>query len=130
MATTTTPRRFGVKHAAQTFRAMADPTRLRLLHLLTRGERCVCELVDTVDQPQPTVSRHLAYLRRAGLVAARKDGLWVHYRLTEPHDELQRRLLDCIGCCFGDLSPFNRDMSRLAKCCRPGDQTTCAEPTR
>jgi ArsR family transcriptional regulator len=106
------------------FRAMADPTRLAILSLLAsrdagangagtgascasglgagaaeRGERCVCELVERLRVPQPTASRHLAYLRRAGLVKARKQGPWSYYRLTAPRSPLHRRLLECLACC-------------------------------
>lgn len=66
----------------QVFAALADPTRLRILALLRDGEVCVCHLHASLDVPQPTASRHLAYLRRAGLVEARRAGIWMHYRLT------------------------------------------------
>jgi ArsR family transcriptional regulator len=68
----------------QLFKALADDTRLRILALLASGETCVCHIHGALDLPQPTVSRHLAYLRRAGLVAARRDGLWMHYRIEWP----------------------------------------------
>ncbi len=68
------------------FKALADPTRLRLIQLLGDGEVCVCSFVETLQTNQPKISRHLAYLRRAGLVAARRDGKWSHYRLVEPVD--------------------------------------------
>ena len=74
-----------VQTLEQLFRALADDTRLRILALLAAGEICVCHIHGALGLPQPTVSRHLAYLRRAGLVAARKDGLWVHYRLAVPN---------------------------------------------
>jgi ArsR family transcriptional regulator len=64
------------------FAALADPTRRRILALLqSGGERCVCVLYETLDLPQPKVSRHLGVLRAAGIVATRRDGLWIHYRL-------------------------------------------------
>lgn len=63
------------------YAALADPTRLRILALLRDGEVCVCHLHASLDVPQPTASRHLAYLRKAGLVGARRDGTWMHYRL-------------------------------------------------
>src|SRR5690349_25079799 len=69
--------------------ALADRTRLRLLNLMAGGEVCVCYFVELLDEPQPKISRHLAYLRRAGLVAARRDGKWMHYRLTQPADSLR-----------------------------------------
>jgi len=64
------------------YAALADPTRLRILALLRDGEVCVCHLHASLEVPQPTASRHLAYLRKAGLVDARRDGIWMHYRLT------------------------------------------------
>ena len=64
------------------YAALADPTRLRILSLLGGGEICVCHIHASLDVPQPTASRHLAYLRRAGLVAARREGVWMHYRLA------------------------------------------------
>jgi ArsR family transcriptional regulator len=73
-----------VQTLEQLFRALGDDTRLRILALLAAGEICVCHIHGALGLPQPTVSRHLASLRRAGLVATRKDGLWVHYRLAVP----------------------------------------------
>ena len=96
-------------------KAFADPVRLRLLNLLAEGrEVCVCHLHEALELPQPTVSRHLAYLRKAGLVAARKEGLWVHYRLTRPSGALDRVLLGCIT--LADTETFARDRGRLASC--------------
>src|SRR5690348_14452425 len=70
----------------QFFRALADPTRLRLIHLMSEQEICVCYFIEVIGAPQPKISRHLAYLRRAGLVAARRQGKWMHYRLAVPRD--------------------------------------------
>jgi ArsR family transcriptional regulator, arsenate/arsenite/antimonite-responsive transcriptional repressor len=80
------------------FRALADPTRLRILHLLTSGELCVCDLAAVLRVPQPKVSRHLAYLRRAGLVSARRAGFWSHYQLAAAASPLHAKLLDCLAC--------------------------------
>jgi len=66
------------------FRAFSDETRLRILHLLTKRELCVCDIVGVIGGPQPKISRHLGYLKRAGLVTDRKDGLWRHYSLAKP----------------------------------------------
>ncbi len=98
------------------FRACADRTRLRLLHLLAPGERCVCELVDAVQLSQPKVSRHLAYLRRAGLVESRKEGLWSYYSLARPGTRFHARLLECLQCCFAETPEWARDARRLAQC--------------
>ncbi len=68
------------------FKALADQTRLRLIHLIGDEEVCVCSCVETLKVNQPKISRHLAYLRRAGLVTARRDGRWSHYRLVKPAD--------------------------------------------
>ena len=75
------------------FRALADTTRLRILNLMAEREVCVCYFVEILGISQPKVSRHLAYLRRAGLVAARRDGKWIHYRLAEPGNATARRML-------------------------------------
>ena len=95
------------------FRAFADPTRLRILHLLTSGELCVCDLVDVLRVPQPKVSRHLAYLRKAGLVSARRDGFWSHYQLAPTKNDLQMKLLDCLACCLGGLPELTSDARKL-----------------
>jgi ArsR family transcriptional regulator len=81
------------KQLSALFRALADDTRLRILALLASGEICVCNIHGALGIPQPTASRHLAYLRRTGLVATRKDGLWVHYRLAEPADRVTSAVL-------------------------------------
>src|SRR6266849_5469624 len=75
------------------FKTLSDPTRLRLLNLLACGETCVCDLTDTLRVVQPKVSRHLARLKRAGLVEARREGKWMHYRWTTDGDPLVRRVL-------------------------------------
>ena len=92
------------------FRAFSDRTRLRVLHLLSgRDELCVCDLVRVLGVPQPKVSRHLAYLRKAGLVTARKEGLWTYYALAPAHTPFHRKLLDCLSCCLGDVPELARD---------------------
>jgi ArsR family transcriptional regulator len=94
-------------------RALADQTRLRILGLLMSGETCVCDIHASLRIPQPTASRHLAYLRRAGLVDTRRDGLWVHYRLATPADGLLRALLDCAVHCLSHLPTTDADLRRL-----------------
>lgn len=101
------------------FRAVSDVTRLRILHLLRGGELCVCDLVRVLEVPQPTASRHLAYLRKAGLVRVRKEGLWSHYRLAPARTAFQAKLLACIE--NVQLSEFAADAKRLSgggkSCC-------------
>lgn len=97
------------------FRAFSDRTRLRILNLLRSGETCVCDLVDVLDAPQPKVSRHLAYLRRAGLVVGRKDGLWMHYSLTPAKSEFHKSLLNCLACCFQSVPELKKDAEKLGR---------------
>ena len=83
--------------APSIFTALADPTRLRILNLLGEGELCVCDLMKVLRQPQSKISRHLGYLRRSGWVLSRKEGLWMHYRLSESagiHRSLSKVLRD------------------------------------
>lgn len=100
------------------FRALSDRTRLRILHLLLPGELCVCHLVDVLDLPQPKVSRHLAYLRRAGLVIARKEGLWNYYRLVPAKSEFHQLLLQCLESCFREMPELAQDAEQLKKSIR------------
>jgi ArsR family transcriptional regulator, arsenate/arsenite/antimonite-responsive transcriptional repressor len=107
----------------QMFRAFSDRTRLRILSMLRRsqvgqGELCVCEIVGALAVPQPKVSRHLAYLRRAGLVESRREGLWMYYRLAPAQNAFHKKLLDCLACCFDDVPQLARDAKKLKQ--RPG----------
>lgn len=79
---TTSTSRAAVDELENLFKALADTTRLRILALLGNNEVCVCHMHDSLGLPQPTVSRHLAYLRKSGLVAARRDGVWMHYQVS------------------------------------------------
>jgi ArsR family transcriptional regulator len=96
-------------------RALADPTRLRILGLLTGGEVCVCHIHDALNIPQPKASRHLAYLRRSGVVDTRREGLWVHYRLATIADPVVRTLFDSAMHCLGHVETVSRDRKRLEK---------------
>lgn len=95
------------------FRALSDPTRVRLLALLSKGERCVGDLGAALEVPQPTVSRHLAYLRRSGLVLARQAGLWNYYRLAPARTAFHRKLLGCLAACFAEVADLRHDARRL-----------------
>lgn len=98
------------------FRAFSDRTRLRILHLLQGGELCVGDIVAILQMPQPRVSRHLAYLRKSNLVVvARKSGLWRHYSLASAKTPFHRKLLECLGKCFGDVPEIQADEVRAAK---------------
>ena len=97
------------------FKALADRTRLRILSLLQAGEICVCDIHGSLGLPQPTVSRHLAYLRKAGLVTGRKDGLWVHYRLAALPDPVAQTVVEAVNHALGHTDAGERDRRRLLK---------------
>jgi ArsR family transcriptional regulator len=109
----------GLDSLHQTFAALADPTRLRIVGLLLSGEVCVCHIHETLQIPQPKASRHLAYLRRSGLVTATKRGLWVHYALAEPRDAATADVLAAIKASVSGLDRTRRDRARLQRtmCC-------------
>lgn len=102
------------------FRAFADRTRLRILRLLTEGELCVCDLMSVLGSPQPFVSRHLGYLRRAGLVTDRRQGLWRYYSLVKPARGLQSRLIDCAAGCVDEIDALKKDRERLRRLRKTG----------
>lgn len=104
----------------QFFQALGDNTRLRLLNLMGEQEICVCYLVEILGSPQPKISRHLAYLRGAGIVAARRDGKWMHYRIVMPPHvgatQILRQTLDWLK----EDRAMRVDVARLTKaCCSP-----------
>jgi ArsR family transcriptional regulator, arsenate/arsenite/antimonite-responsive transcriptional repressor len=101
------------------FKTLADPTRLRLLNLLACGETCVCELTDTLRVVQPKVSRHLAHLKRAGLVEARRNGKWTHYHWAKHGDPLIRHVLTGLRAWMAQDDRMNGERRRRNQvCCR------------
>ena len=120
---------------AAILRALADPTRLRIVGLLLGGEVCVCDIHESLHIPQPRASRHLGYLRRAGLVNARKQGLWVHYRLADLPDPVIATLVAAVSHCLTHLEATGQDQKRLARktgCCAasvtPASTLPCCVP--
>ena len=117
------------------YAALADPTRLRILALLGEDEICVCHIHASLDVPQPTASRHLAYLRKAGLVEARREGLWMHYRMADLSDPVLQALGETVRHALMHMEAVHKDADRLQKktgCCLPAAETTalpcCARP--
>lgn len=94
------------------FKGFADPTRLRVLNLLVAGELCVCDIVEILTLPQPAVSRHLAYLRRMGLVDATREWKFAHYRLAEPRNAVHRNLMNCVRSCFTGVTSLDTERAR------------------
>jgi ArsR family transcriptional regulator len=108
------------------FKALADATRLRILGLLLSGEVCVCDIHESLKIPQSKASRHLAYLRRSGLVETRRDGLWIHYRLGKLDDPVLAAVVDAVRHALTHVDAVRRDGDRLERrtgCCvpAPGD---------
>jgi len=102
------------------FKALADRTRLRLINLMGDDEVCVCFFVEVLKLNQPKISRHLAYLRRAGVVAARREGKWMHYRIVEPPDPRAANIFREVRASLANDSGMKRDRARLAQiCCAP-----------
>ena len=107
------------------FRAFSDRTRLRILSLLRRKEFCVGDIVEILQVPQPRISRHLAYLRKAELVTVRKAGLWSYYSLAPSQTAFHKKLLSCLGNCFSEVPQIQADQARAAEikhsggCCPP-----------
>lgn len=102
------------------FRALADRTRLRLINLMSGGEVCVCFFVEILGTNQPKISRHLAYLRRAGIVAARREGKWIHYQIQTPPDPHAAQVLSDLESWLAKDKDMQRDKQQLLKvCCAP-----------
>src|SRR5262249_11429397 len=118
------------------FKALADETRLRIVGLLLTGEVCVCDIHESLKIPQSKTSRHLAYLRRSGLVETRRSGLWIHYRLGRLSDPVLAAVVDAVRHALSHAETVHKDAERLRKrtgCCvpTPGDVTRiacCSEP--
>ncbi len=99
----------------QLFKAFSDETRLRILNLLAQRDHCVCEFQSILRVPQPRISRHLAYLRRSGLVNVTKCGKWATYGLAKPRNSLHASLLRCLRGCFSNIDFLQRDIARGRK---------------
>ena len=112
----------GLPSADGLFRAFADPTRMRILNALAVGELCVCDLVSLLGARQPTVSRHLAYLKKCRLVKVRRVGAFAHCSLADPESEFHRELIDCVHRCFPKIETLKEERSaaaaRLTERCR------------
>lgn len=102
------------------FAALSDKTRLRIINLMGKDEVCVCFFVEVLNEPQPKVSRHLAYLRDSGLVSARRDGKWIHYRVIPPAHPHAARILNDVLAWLKEDQEMQRDRVQLQKvCCMP-----------
>jgi ArsR family transcriptional regulator len=101
------------------FAALADTTRLRLLNLMAGHEVCVCHFVEILGQSQPKISRHLAYLRQAGMVEARREGKWMHYSICTPADAAAAAILAAAQAAMGNDKQMRADRAKLGCACQP-----------
>ena len=102
------------------FKALADKTRLRLISLMGEDEICVCFFQEVISTTQTKISRHLAYLRKAGLVEARREGKWMHYRVVEPDNEHAAKAFREIRAMLAQDEQMQRDVKKLVQaCCSP-----------
>jgi ArsR family transcriptional regulator len=119
MKASTTARKPGTQTAIDglenLFKALADKTRLRILALLGNNEVCVCHIHDSLELPQPTVSRHLAYLRRSGLVVARRDGVWMHYQVSRSLDPMIQGILNSAVATLEQLPASTQDRKQFRR---------------
>lgn len=100
------------------FLALSNETRLMLLYLLGDKEVCVCELVEALGQPQPKISQHLACLRSVGIVEARREGKWMHYRVVPPPHKGAERILNETLAWLKEEKPIRRSGAKTsANCC-------------
>ncbi len=97
----------------QLYKALGDENRLRILNLLRGGELCVCKIMDALSMPQSRASRHLAYLKNAGLVQDRRDGPWIHYSMSEASTPLARKVMETLDLLAGDNPVFASDREKL-----------------
>ena len=133
MVTTPSRRQGVVDRLEGVFKALADTTRLRILALVGNNEVCVCHIHDSLGLSQPTVSRHLAYLRRSGLVEARRDGVWMHYRISRRVDPAVQAIVDAAVAALletkttsQDRRQFERSFGRLYVLDTPDGGACCA----
>lgn len=105
----------------QIYQCFCDPTRLRILHLLTRTPLCVCHFQKILNQPQVKISKHLSYLRVRRMVVAERDQNWMIYSLPKKHDAELEANLKCLQDCVQSDPVFKRDLRRLEKVCKTSD---------
>jgi ArsR family transcriptional regulator len=107
------------------FKGFADPTRIRILNLLVVGELCVCDLQTILDAPQPTVSRHLAYLRDSGLVEVTRESKFAHYRLSAAANSVHKNLIACVRGCFTGIKSLDAERRRAARRVKERESEPC-----
>jgi ArsR family transcriptional regulator, arsenate/arsenite/antimonite-responsive transcriptional repressor len=113
-------RTYDMEQLLQFFKGLSDETRLRIMLLLTQGELCVCDLMFVLDEPQSKVSRHLAYLKYSGLTKSKRAGVWMHYLLREPADDIQKIEIEFLKEKLAHLPEFRADREKLLELKKQG----------
>jgi ArsR family transcriptional regulator len=113
-----------MKKTTALFKALAHDTRLKILNLLFDGEVCVCRIMEILELPQSTASRHLGILKNAGLVEDRREGIWVHYSLAQVQTTVARQILDVLEAHLGGIDECRHERERLPK--TRGQQKLCS----
>jgi len=108
-------RKAAIDQLEAVFKGLADKTRLRILALLGNDEVCVCHIHDSLGLPQPTISRHLAYLRKSGLVDARRDGVWMHYRVAKGLDPVAQKVVKSATDALLEVAATRRDRKQFER---------------
>jgi len=125
-STAVAPRRAAaLSDVDELFKGFADPTRIRILNLLVAGELCVCDLVSLLDLPQPTVSRHLAYLRDSALVEVTRESKFAHYRLSAPANGVHQNLIACVRRCFTGIKSLDTERRHAIQRVKERDSDPC-----
>lgn len=117
---TSRARSLPVRSSTTLFRALGDPTRLRIVALLAHGELCVCHIEKALGVSQPNASRQLGILRAAGVVESRREGSWVHYSIAEQPDALRKRHLGAVVRGFAEDGGLRAEIAAIVKTCGPG----------
>ena len=124
-ATAVRPRAIALDDLDALFRSFADPTRIRILNLLVAGELCVCDIVEVLRLSQPLVSRHLAYLRNAGMVTVTRESKYAHYRLADPGNTVHQNLISCVRGCFVGIKSLDAERRRAVQRIRVRGEDPC-----
>jgi ArsR family transcriptional regulator len=122
--------RSDVEQVVEIFKALSEEMRLRIMMLLTDGELCVCDLMAIFEEPQSKVSRHLAYLKHAGLIGSKRVGVWMHYFLKDPMDELAAAQLAFMNERLAHLPRFKEDADRMTELKKQKTCETAQPPAR
>lgn len=119
-----------MEHLAQSFKGLSEPIRLRAIRLLAHGELCICDLMNGLDRPQSTMSRHMSFLKNSGWVTSQRKGQWVYYSLASPSSELQAMVLQILENNLPAMAEAEQDYVRLMNFLETKPKDACAAKAR